>query len=66
MYFDSLQAALLMDGHGGFVWSAYGATLLVIIVIVSLPVLRRRRTLRRLALELRRPGVAGGTQEGTG
>ena len=30
MYFDTVQALLEMDGHGGFVWSAYLITLLVL------------------------------------
>ncbi len=32
MRFDSLEAFLLMDGHGLFVWMSYGITLLVLSV----------------------------------
>ena len=54
MYFDSLQAALSMEGHGSFVWVAYLVTLLMISAILLLPTLRRRRLLRRVATELAR------------
>ena len=54
MYFDSLQAALSMEGHGSFVWVAYLITLLIISAILLLPALRRRRLLRRVATELAR------------
>jgi len=30
MKFDSLEALMLMDGHGAFVWMAYGVTLVVL------------------------------------
>jgi heme exporter protein D len=58
MYFDSLQAALAMDGHGAYVWSAYGITVVVLAIIFLRPLLARRRLLRELRLEQRR--VAGG------
>jgi heme exporter protein D len=49
MYFDSWQQVLLMDGHGGFVWSAYAITVLVLAALVRGPLLRRRRALARVA-----------------
>ena len=54
MYFDSLGAALAMDGHGAFVWSAYLICLLVVVAILVVPVRRKRRFLRQLAGELKR------------
>ena len=54
MYFDSVQALLQMDGHGGFVWAAYSITVAVIVLLLLLPRWRRRQTLRRLQGELRR------------
>ena len=54
MYFDSVQAALSMDGHGGFVWSAYGICLLVLMLILLAPRRRQRKLLRRLAGEQKR------------
>lgn len=54
MYFDSLGAALAMDGHGAFVWSAYAITLLVLAVLLIVPGRRRRRLLREIGGELKR------------
>jgi len=54
MYFDSVAAALTMDGHGPYVWSAYAITLIVIAVLVLSPIIRKRRLLRELRGELRR------------
>ncbi|MCB1841566.1 MAG: heme exporter protein CcmD [Halioglobus sp.] len=54
MYFDSFHALLVMDGHGGFVWSAYALTLLVIAFLLLAPVIRRKRLLRELRGVLRR------------
>lgn len=30
MRFDSFAAFIQMDGHGGYIWAAYGITLLVL------------------------------------
>ncbi len=54
MYFDSLQAALYMDGHGAFVWAAYAITFIVIGLLLLTPERRRRRILRELEGEARR------------
>ncbi|WP_439106758.1 heme exporter protein CcmD [Congregibacter sp.] len=54
MYFESLAAALAMDGHGPYVWAAYGLTLTVIAVLVASPLIRKRRLLRELRGEYRR------------
>jgi len=54
MYFDSLAAALAMGGHGAYVWSAYGLTILVLALILTLPRRRRNRFLRQLAAEQKR------------
>ncbi|MDX1735060.1 MAG: heme exporter protein CcmD [Halioglobus sp.] len=62
MYFDSLGAALAMDGHGGFVWAAYALTAVVVALLLILPLRRRKRLLRDISGELRRAGnepVAG-------
>ncbi|WP_040482108.1 heme exporter protein CcmD [Luminiphilus syltensis] len=48
MYFDSLTDALQMAGHGAFVWSAYGITLLVVVYLVWAPLVRSRSTVRRI------------------
>lgn len=54
MYFDSLQALLQMDGHGPYVWAAYGITCAVLLLLLSSPRRRTRRQLRQLAGELKR------------
>lgn len=63
MYFDSFQALLEMDGHGAFVWAAYGITLLVLSIMLLAPRRRSREQLRRLAGELRRQGAAPSNAE---
>ncbi|MBT4521474.1 MAG: heme exporter protein CcmD, partial [Halieaceae bacterium] len=45
MFFDSFSAALHMGGHGGFVWSAYLITLLVVIILLVAPWRRERALL---------------------
>ena len=54
MYFESLQAAVLMDGHGAYVWGAYGASLLLLALMLAAPLRRERRLLRELRGEQRR------------
>jgi len=54
MYFDSISAAVAMGGHGGFVWSAYGICLVVLVLILLAPRRRQKRLLRRLAGEQKR------------
>ena len=54
MYFDSVSAALAMDGHGGYVWSAYLVTLLVVLVLVLVPRRRGREILKQIDGEHRR------------
>jgi heme exporter protein D len=54
MYFDSLSAALSMDGHGAYVWSAYAITLCVVLLILLAPRRRQRKFLRRLSGEQKR------------
>lgn len=54
MYFESLHAALTMDGHGVYVWSAYGISLLVLGALVLLPLQGKRRFIREMRAEKRR------------
>ncbi|MDO8860882.1 heme exporter protein CcmD [Haliea sp. E1-2-M8] len=65
MYFETLAAALQMDGHGAFVWSAYLITLGVIAFILYAPKRREKRFLRQLEGQIRRSGgqVAGAIKE---
>jgi heme exporter protein D len=59
MYFDSLQAALQMDGHGAYVWVAYGITALVLTQLLVWPFRGRQRLLRELRAEQRRKEARG-------
>jgi heme exporter protein D len=54
MYFDSLSSALQMDGHGGFVWSAYLITVLVVSCLVILPKRKEKQIIRQLQGALKR------------
>ena len=54
MYFDSFAAALTMNGHGAYVWSAYALTGVVLAYVLSWPLRRQRRLLRELRGEARR------------
>lgn len=58
MYFDSIEAAITMAGHGGFVWSAYAITLVVLALLLLAPRRRQARYLRELAGELKRQQVS--------
>ncbi|QFU76087.1 heme exporter protein CcmD [Halioglobus maricola] len=54
MYFDNFAHVLHMDGHGVYVWAAYGITLAVIVLMLVLPRRRAKQQLRQVAGELRR------------
>jgi heme exporter protein D len=54
MYFDSLDAALTMDGHGGFVWAAYGICLLLLALFLLAPRRRQKKILLQLGGEQKR------------
>lgn len=56
MYFESVAAALQMEGHGAFVWSAYLITLGAIVLILYAPKRREKRFLRQLEGQIRRSG----------
>ena len=54
MYFDSISAALHMEGHGAFVWSAYLISLLVVTLMILAPRARQRKLLGHLKAQQRR------------
>jgi heme exporter protein D len=58
MYFESFSAAIDMAGHGGYVWSAYAISLVVIGYLLIAPRLRGQRLQRQIAGELRRDSSA--------
>ena len=58
MYFESVSAAIDMAGHGGYVWSAYAISLVVIGYLLIAPRLRAQRLQRQITGELRRSSPA--------
>jgi heme exporter protein D len=54
MHFDSLQALLVMDGHGAYVWTAYAVSIAVIAVALIVPMRRRKAFLLQLSAERKR------------
>lgn len=54
MYFESFSAALAMDGHGAYVWSAYLIVFLSVIGLVLQPRRKQRAIMRQIAGENRR------------
>jgi heme exporter protein D len=40
MYFESLKDLFFMNGHGAYVWSAYGIGFAVLVALVWLPLSR--------------------------
>ena len=51
MYFDSLQAALTMDGHGVYVWSVVAVSVLVTAGLLVLPARSARRFIAGLGVD---------------
>ncbi len=49
MYFDSLQAALAMEGHGIYVWTVVAVSAVICVGLLVLPA----RSARRFIAELR-------------
>lgn len=54
MYFESLSAAIAMDGHGGYVWSAYIITIVVIAVVFTWPRRAEKQFFSELQGEIKR------------
>lgn len=51
--FDSFSSFMAMNGHGLFVWAAYGITFAVLVYLLVSPLLQRRRFLREQARQQR-------------
>ncbi|WP_027965939.1 heme exporter protein CcmD [Halomonas halocynthiae] len=54
MAFDSLTEFFAMGGHGAYVWAAWGATGLLLIVLVIHARLEQRKALQMLRRRFRR------------
>jgi len=51
---------MTMGGHGGYVWSAYAITFLVLGVVILRPILSARRLRRDIRSELARKATVSG------
>ena len=60
MYFESLTAALSMNGHGPYVWSAYAITLVIVVGLMVGPWRKARASRRRILAEQRRQAASLG------
>lgn len=58
--FDSLAAFLQMDGHGLFIWAAYGITLIVLAVNLWWPWVVTRRIVAAEKIQLEAESQAEG------
>lgn len=45
MYFDSVNDLMNMAGHGIFVWSSYGITLLALLSLIIYPLRKKQKLL---------------------
>ncbi len=45
MYFDSVNDLINMAGHGIFVWSSYGITLLALLSLIIYPLRKKQKLL---------------------
>lgn len=54
MSFESLQDFIAMGGHGPFVWTSYGVTILIVFYNIVQPIIRRKDVLKRLNRNLKR------------
>ena len=54
MYFESWSGFLAMEGHGLYVWSAYGVAMAVIAYNLAAPLLAKRRVMAQVRRQERR------------
>lgn len=54
MSFDSFSDFLAMGGHGLYVWLSYGIAIVLLVVNVVSPLLRKKQLLTELVRRMRR------------
>ncbi|MDI3322857.1 heme exporter protein CcmD [Pontibacterium granulatum] len=54
MSFDSFSEFLAMDGHGQYVWLSYAIALVLFVVNLVSPLLRKKQLIAELKRRLRR------------
>ncbi|WP_330926967.1 heme exporter protein CcmD [Candidatus Sororendozoicomonas aggregata] len=53
MVFNTLSDFIVMEGHGVYVWSAYGVALLIVLYNLLTPVIARRKLVVQLQRQAR-------------
>ncbi len=67
MQFESVAAALAMDGHGAYVWFVFAAAAFVAVALLVIPVVRHGRIAReQLGVIRRRDAAAQGGDHAPG
>ena len=51
--FESLTDFANMAGHGPYVWASYGITVTALLLLVAIPVLKKRQLLSRIERQQR-------------
>lgn len=54
MYFESFSALWAMEGHGPYVWSAYGVTFMVLLLLVVKAFYWRNNFAKQMRMQWRR------------
>lgn len=54
MQFDSFSAFITMGGHGVYVWSVYGITLVILMFLAINPLMKNKRFMVEQSMKLRR------------
>ena len=54
MYFDSIQALWSMNGHGSYVWIAYGVSVSIMIWSLIYPLNTYRKQLKNIVIHAKK------------
>ena len=53
MYFESIQQLIVMDGHGIYVWSAFGITIVVMLGLFFKPLCQVKQEFKNIQLHIK-------------
>lgn len=53
MYFESIQQLIVMDGHGIYVWSAFGITIVVMLGLIFKPLCQVKQEFKNIQLHIK-------------
>ncbi|WP_299593528.1 heme exporter protein CcmD [uncultured Microbulbifer sp.] len=51
--FENFASFLTMNGHGPYVWAAYGVAVMVLVALVVAPLLRQKKLRKEFSRQLR-------------